>query len=471
MKHSTDINKENVIFDTTNGLQNGVVFAATYEGASFEVASIDKVKSCHNKSQILSENLIIAALTKIIEDYSELRTTVNSDMRLKLLECIRYDDVHGKTPMETFYLHGQTLIFHGHDALFDSYAAASFHKLFLNALNSLEKYPSRVSDFIFQSGPALKPLQNSCISRQPALVCLPELCTCYDDSLSTTKALCSLVKGKTALLTDDRQCDRIANPLPSPDKNTRLVRLCGKVVFGTVESTRLSILQSSVNGSAVTLQTFLAAAAIFSLQSADFEHISSLKFSIPMTSRNLNEPTAQTGLYHKNNISFDFPLSDYRTNPLSIFDAGEATLEGATLNDQTLTNKPLEKGSRFDELLSFVSERLRNARKKPDFSSDAKQDLALTGNEDLIHRKKTRNHVVEIIDLTENTFSKSEKDHYFIQDAYAARSRKKDVFMSIHFCLTSSGLTVSIHYPEENSCLDAFVEHFESLIELYPKIV
>ncbi|SCU80174.1 LAFA_0B07910g1_1 [Lachancea sp. 'fantastica'] len=494
MKGFAGINKKNVIFDTTNGLQNGVVFAATYEDASLSAASEQGVKNSSKSGQGLTQNKIQIALAKVIDNYAELRTTVNSDMQFELLDCVPYDDVvlnvqlecfndkhldcHGGIPpyilrqilsnntwstgkplWKLLLVRDKMLIFHGHDALFDSYTAANFHKLFLNALNSSEESPSKVSKFISQYGAKLTHLQKSCFNRQPAPVCSPELCSCYDGTSSAAEGCNSFFRAKPSFSLEHEQYDRVMMPSAALYNNARPVPLCGKVVFGIVDTTRLSVLQSYVKDSATTLQMFLAAATIFSLENANFKHLANLSFAIPMCPRN-SKVKASEGGFSPNNVFLNFPFSDNNDESLKISDHKLEDLDGATLKDQAFANEQSDKGLRFEALLSAVSKKMK----------DAKRVLDNTRNEDLNHRKSTKTPVVEIIDLTSHTFPKSEKDQYFIQDAYAARSRKTDVFMSIHFCLASSGLTVSIHYPEESS-MDVFVEHFESLMELYPEIV
>ncbi|SCU87677.1 LAME_0D11034g1_1 [Lachancea meyersii CBS 8951] len=492
-----------LICDTNNGLRNGVVFAATYQSDPAACEVVDDATTNMENNHNLTDSVVSGALSRVIEKHAELRTTVSASMQFVPLEFVRFDDVVNKIqfdcykdeyfnchdgippyilrhifnnheftvgterPLWQLYIVDESMvIFHGHDALFDSYAAANFHKLFLHELNSLGQARKEDSEFIFQHATGLAPLEKSIFARQSTSIFSTVLDPFNPGFPNAFKAFYNLAIKKPLHFIERGRHEHTPTPIGLPNGKAPMIPLCGKVVFGTVRPARLSVLRSYLDNVNYTLQVFVAAAAIFCLKAVNQESLMDFTFSIPMNLRDSAGKMPDLGLFHKN-VYVDCPTSGSNNEIRKLFNLGSSNIEGATLHELAPINEVSDMEIQFEKVLSFVSAKMNNAAKRWRASKYGDDDLEWMKSEVLEPSDFPSTQVVEINDLTEHNFLKSENERYHIEDAYALRSRKTDAFMSITYCLSSSGLNLGIHYPD-NPLMDAFVERLESFIELYP---
>ncbi|SCU79656.1 LANO_0A07052g1_1 [Lachancea nothofagi CBS 11611] len=499
-----------ILCETSSGLRNGAVFSATYFAGSAEREISDNATLQSEKCHRLTESAIWGALSKIIEDHAELRYTVNSDLQFEPLASIKFNDVvhkvefecykdeqvncyggappyllrhifdkcfftlgRGKPLWQLFIVDESMVIFHGHEVLFDDFAAANFHKTFLTVLNSLKSQNTKkvTSQFVFQHRHGLSPLQTSIFDRQQ----LSLLSMIYSPLGSSMPALLKdfynlAIKKPLHFIEYGRFEHHTPTILNLPSENLKFNQLCGKVVFGTVGNMRLNALQKELDRMGTSLQAFITAATIFCLEPIVDTTLASFSICVPMNLRKSIDKSPELGLFHKN-VIIDCPAG-LRGGGNQKFDTfRQENLEGVTLNDAGSSKSDFDTESHFESVLSLVSGKLKSALTRWKTLRFEDDDLKWMKTEALDSCSPSSSRVVEINDLTGVDFSTSRDDRYHIRDVCASKSRNSDTFISVSYCSSSStGLTLGIHYYE-NSIIDNFVERLETFIDAYPNLV
>ncbi|SCW01492.1 LAFE_0E00826g1_1 [Lachancea fermentati] len=508
LRNLTSVEKR-ICIETINGERNGVVFSAAYsKGNGREETWNDDATLLTVRDQRLTSSLVYQALSSMIRDNVELFTTINECMQFEPVLQITVDDVIRKVEFESYkdelvnchngippyllrhifdkskfslgkqqplwelFIVDETMVvFHGHDVLFDIFAAANFHKLFLRSLNSLTASEAPVSDCLFKYKAGSGILQKS-IFENPKLH-LPAIASDLFQlqtraffksvyNLTVKKPLEFLESGQTGTA---KSYQSHYTDILSGTRD-----LCGTIIFGNISPDRFQSLKKIINRENICLRSFICAIVLLCLKPLVRKFDGSITFSVPVDLRDSIPWSTPFGLYYKD-ILIDCPLSlinDRIFKGLNVYNGYDPSNVKPSERDPAFEESLLE--YQFRESVSYVSGCLKQRMRtweRCQFNDDDIKRMKFTKSES---RKTVKSKIIEINDVTNQQFCTAEEMTYHIKDVCLTSSRNSDAFMSISYCYSDEfGLNICIHYPE-GYAMETFVECFQSFMEELSRI-
>ncbi|CUS21744.1 LAQU0S03e09758g1_1 [Lachancea quebecensis] len=504
-------NEKTILCETATGVKNGVLFSATYYKNSSNKSFNDNETLRSNKNQRLSDSVIWKALLKVIKEHAELRCAITTNLEFEPVDKIDFEDVVRKVEFDCyadeqvncyngvppyllrhifdkchftlgqkqplwqlFVIDGTMVVFHGHDVLFDAFAAANFHKLFLQALNSLSESCSSPR-LAFKNGKILPTLPRSLFQKQEFPTASSVTEAFYSQSQAILRSLYNLAIKKPLRFIESGRLEHSTEQ--RSDKSGPMsypVQLCGTVVFGTISTPRFKKLKGILDDQKISMNTFIISATLFCLQPVLNSSENKITFCLPINLRGLIPWSSPLGIYHRN-ILIECPLgTTSRSNKGSAgsYISNPELLEGMTLSDADLTNTDQsDPESIFERTATHVSNELRTALQELETGKFSDMDLVKMEQEARFHAAASGSKVVEINDLSEINLSSVKSSQYVVEDICATKSRCNNTFMSISYSFSSAcGLNLGIHYSEDCE-MNYFVESFEAFLDNYPKFV
>ncbi|CAR22280.1 hypothetical protein ACU8KH_01585 [Lachancea thermotolerans] len=503
--------EKTILCETATGVKNGVLFSATYykNFPNKDLSDNETLRSDMN--QRLSDSMIWKALLKVIKEHAELRCAVSRNLEFEPVDKIDFEDVvrkiefdcyadeqvncyNGVPPYllrhifdkchftlgqkqplwQLFVIDGTMVVFHGHDVLFDTFAAANFHKLFLQALNSLSESCTSPRP-VFKGGKILPTLPRALFQKQEPQAASSITDAFYSQSQAILRSLYNLaIKKPLRFIESGRIEHSTEQHSGTPEPLNYPNHLCGTVVFGTISTPRFKILKGILNDHKISMKTFIISATLFCLQPVLDSSEDKITFSLPINLRDLIPWSSPLGIYHRN-VLIECPLGTAGRNSncsAGSYVSNPELLEGMTLSDANQTNADqADPESLFERTVTHVSNELKKALQDLETGKFKDMDMMKMEQEAKFYAAASGSKIIEINDLSEIDLSNVNPSQYVVEDICATKSRCNNTFMSISYSFSSTcGLNLGIHYSEDCE-MNYFVESFEAFLENYPKFV
>lgn len=484
-----------------NNKRNGLMFAAVYSTCfDKEETWSDNATLLTVKDQRLSTSLVSRALKKVINNNVELYTTINDNLEFQPVKTIMFDDVVQKVEFDSYkdelvnchdgvppYLlrhifdknkfetakhkplwqilivDETMVIFHGHDVLFDIFAAANFHKLFQQALNQLPK-----------DGPTLE-----CLFKNDSKASFFPKSIYENHKLRLPAIATDLFQLQTQSFFKSVYNWTIKKPLDfintNPNSGLKYYQscytdillgannLCGTTVFGNISAERVCALKKIMKQENICLSSFVCAIALLCLKPLVNNFGSSVTFSIPVNLRSTIPQASRFGLCYKN-VLVECPLTlidDKVFQGLNVYNGYDIRNTKPTNKDPNYEESLLE--YQFREACTHVDNTLKQrwrAWERSGFNDDDIKRMKFGKTE---QGKSKR--IIEVNDVTEFQFHVDDNATFNIKDVCFTKSQNLETFMSLSCAFSErSGLNVCIHYPDGYN-MDVFVECFQSFME------
>lgn len=501
--------------------RSGITFAATY--SSCKENWDDDATLATVKEKRLSIPLLTYALNRLIAKNTELALTINENIEFELLKKIKTDAVinivqfgsykdekincHGGAPpyllrhifnnakftpgnnlplWELYVVDESMIVFHGHDALFDSFSGANFHKLLMAEINEVilnhrsDVKLSKLDNVFDRTDIVAEVTLPKSIYDHPKIhlpAKNPELFNKQTQSFFKSVYFNALKKPFDVLpffnLWGDegslKQLDEFksikgSNPLDYESN------LCGTTVFGTISKDRFRYLHSLVEQENICFKSLICGITMLCLKPLVKDFSKSITFSIQVDLRDyVKKPEEQSrnfGLFYKEiRVECPFSLIDN-----SMFKDVDSDSETKTLNE--------DDAEYMEQLLEFqlknVTNHIRNVVsdnlkkfEKAGFDDDDIRRMKYDNTEDDIE-DKSQQKVINVCDTSDIVLGSSTKvgeGMFNLKDTSFTKSLNKNEYMNIcySYCV-DSGLNLCIHFPE-NYNMENFVECFQSFIE------
>ncbi|SCU81925.1 LAMI_0B08240g1_1 [Lachancea mirantina] len=500
--------EKRILEDNLNGQSNGVIFSAVYsKGISADTWS-DEATLLTVKDQRLSSNRIAHTLATVIKNNPELFTAINNKLEFEPVQRIMFDDVVRKVEFESYkdeifnchngippYLLRQIfgksnfsvgkqeplwqlfvvdemmVIFHGHDVLFDAFAAANFHQLFLEALRTAQMSDAPAPQCIFKFGSSTRSLSKS-IFENPKLH-LPAI-SGELFQLQTQAFLRNIYQYTIKKPLDYFESNHLSPPRSIEKQLSEILcgtkELCGTVIFGNIPGERFKRLEGVISSENVCLKSFVCSIVLLCLKPLIRNFEGSINFAIPLNLRGSIPWSTPFGIFNKE-VLVECPLSlvdDKNFQNLDVYNGYDPSSVKVNEKDPLYEETLLE--YQFRDSVTFISNSLKQrwkAWERCEFNDD---DIKRMKFSKPGATKASRTKTIEINDLSSTIFPMAPEGQFSIREACITRSHKQSSFMSISFCYAEDcGLSISIHYPEGYK-MDSFVECFQSFMEELSRI-
>ncbi|CCE65596.1 hypothetical protein TPHA_0M00180 [Tetrapisispora phaffii CBS 4417] len=493
--------EKKVLAQTIEGRRNGVVFSSqiTFNKKSDEFADDNAtLYTGRSVNEVSLKSVLCAALQNIICNHVELYTTINDRLYFTpvlqietndVIKTISYDKSKDKAlmkdqisdkllrhifnkcdfkpnngkPLWQFSIaNDSTMIFHGHDVLFDIFSTANFEKYLLkemnDVLNSNQKLKTVKTLFKFDAERSLTNYPRSIYENPklhlPALT--SDLLNLQTQSFFKTIYQNTLKKPIDLITSANSNNNNQLSEYRT--RNTDILSgansLCGRTVLGEISLERYQHLKMLVEQENISLRSFISAITMVCLKPIVKNFDGSIIFSIPVNLRSLIADSSDFGLFYKN-IKVECPLElindeKYYTNPEVLH----------SMQNNSLLEIQFERISRH--VSDVISQRMK-AWEKFGFNDDDIKRMKFSNDE-----KTGIAPIIQINDVTEISFDFGNDNisySFSVNNLNFTKSLSCNEFMSLFYSHNAQGgLNICIHYPDGYN-MEAFVECFQSFIE------
>ena len=513
--------EKKLLTQSVENKRSGITFAATY--SSCQENWDDDATLATVKGKRLSMPLLTHALNRLIAKNTELALTINENIEFELLKKIKTDAVikivqfgsykdekincHGGAPpyllrhifnnakytpgnnlplWELYVVDEAMIVFHGHDALFDSFSGANFHKLLMAEINEVilnrrtDVELSKLDNLFDRTDIVEQVTLPKSIYDHPKIhlpAKSPELFNKQTHSFFKTVYFNAVRKPfdilpffnfggdeNTLKQLDEYKSIKGSNPL---DYETNL---CGTTVFGTISRERFGYLHSLVEQENICFKSLICGITMLCLKPLVEDFSKSITFSMQVDLRDYlkhtDEQPRDFGLYYKEiRVECPFSLIDDRS-----FKDTDSDSETKTLNedDSEYMEQLLESQLKnvTEHIKSVISDNMRRFEKSGFDDDDIRRMKYDNSKEDA--EDKTQQRVIDICDTSDIVLGNSTEignGLFNLKNTSFTKSLNKNEYMSIcySYCV-DSGLNICIHFPETYN-MENFVECFQSFIE------
>ncbi|EDO18092.1 hypothetical protein Kpol_1045p79 [Vanderwaltozyma polyspora DSM 70294] len=484
------------------GQSNGIIFSAKYI-SNAQDGLTDDATLLTNSEPLLLDSRLVNALQKMVLKHPELRTTVNEKLEFEEVKEIKTSDIitsvkfdslkdefvnchlgappyllrhifnrnkftpgSGKPLWELCVIDDSLVMFHGQDVLFDIFAAANFHKLFLETLNSMDDEHITDLEYIYRYD----------ATKSNRSISFPR--TIYENpKLRIPGKTIDLVNLQTQSFFKSFYVNAIKKPLDIITFNSEPMKyikpneidfmneasaLCGTTVFGHITTDRFEYLNSIARHENVCIRSFICGIALLCLKSMIKDFTGSITFSIPVNLRESIEGPSDFGLFYKT-ILVECPLSlidDQVYNNINVYNGYDNSNVKVPETDPTFEEKKLEyQFKQISDLVSTTMKERMRAWRRNGFNDDDIKKMKFTSDD-----KASNTKIIQINDVSEFKINSSKSSKVSIKELNFTHSISNSDFMSLSYTYCKeTGSNICIHYPDAYD-MEKFVERFQSFV-------